>query len=171
MTNIDSILGFPGGSDGKNVCLQCGRPRFHPWVGKIPCRRNRTAATEARVLTTRGATARRSSWTAAGAWPPRATTGDGPPQQHRPSTAENLKIKIRRNKNIDIKRRRITNKGLPWWSSAGAWVQYLLRELDRSQAPQLSLHAASKDPMYHRETRCSHTNSVNEFFKENNNSI
>ena len=29
---------FPGGSDGR-VCLQCGRPGFHPWVGKIPWRR------------------------------------------------------------------------------------------------------------------------------------
>ena len=29
---------FPGGSDGR-VCLQCGRPRFDPWVGKISCRR------------------------------------------------------------------------------------------------------------------------------------
>ena len=29
--------GFPGGSDG--VCLQCGRPGFDPWVGKIPWRR------------------------------------------------------------------------------------------------------------------------------------
>ena len=28
-------LGFPGGSDG----LQCGRPGFDPWVGKIPWRR------------------------------------------------------------------------------------------------------------------------------------
>ena len=27
--------GFPGGSDGKeSICLQCGRPRFHPWVRK-----------------------------------------------------------------------------------------------------------------------------------------
>ena len=25
--------GFPGNPDGK---LQCGRPRFNPWVGKIP---------------------------------------------------------------------------------------------------------------------------------------
>ena len=33
------ILSFPGGSDGKSVCLQCGRPRFHPWAGKIPWRR------------------------------------------------------------------------------------------------------------------------------------
>ena len=30
---------FPGGSDGKSVCLQCGRPGFNPWVGKIPWRR------------------------------------------------------------------------------------------------------------------------------------
>ena len=39
------ILGFPVGSDGKKkkkkICLQCGRPRFDPWVGKIPCRRER----------------------------------------------------------------------------------------------------------------------------------
>ena len=31
-------LDFPG-SDGKSICLQCGRPRFDPWVGKIPWRR------------------------------------------------------------------------------------------------------------------------------------
>ena len=24
---------------GKNICLQCRRPGFDPWVGKIPCRR------------------------------------------------------------------------------------------------------------------------------------
>ena len=30
---------FPGGSDGKNICLQCRRPGFDPWVGKIPWRR------------------------------------------------------------------------------------------------------------------------------------
>ena len=30
--------GFPDGSDGKE-CLQCGRPGFDPWVGKIPWRR------------------------------------------------------------------------------------------------------------------------------------
>ena len=30
---------FPGGSDWLSVCLQCGRPRFNPWVGKIPWRR------------------------------------------------------------------------------------------------------------------------------------
>ena len=27
------------GSDGKESCLQCGRPGFDPWVGKIPWRR------------------------------------------------------------------------------------------------------------------------------------
>ena len=32
-------LNFPGGSDGKAVCLQCGRPGFNPWVGKISWRR------------------------------------------------------------------------------------------------------------------------------------
>ena len=29
-------LGFPGGSDGKESNLQCGRPGFISWVGKIP---------------------------------------------------------------------------------------------------------------------------------------
>ena len=33
-----TLMGFPGGSDGR-VFLQCGRPGFHPWVGKIPWRR------------------------------------------------------------------------------------------------------------------------------------
>ena len=28
--------GFPGGSDSKSLCLQCGKPWFSPWVGKIP---------------------------------------------------------------------------------------------------------------------------------------
>ena len=28
--------GFPGGSDGKSVCQQCGRPGIDPWAGKIP---------------------------------------------------------------------------------------------------------------------------------------
>ena len=31
-------VGSPDGSDGR-VCLQFRRPRFHPWVGKIPWRR------------------------------------------------------------------------------------------------------------------------------------
>ena len=29
------FLGFPSGSDSKRICLQCGRPGFNPWVGKI----------------------------------------------------------------------------------------------------------------------------------------
>ena len=33
--------GFLGGTDGKIVCLQCWRPEFDPWVGKIPWRRKR----------------------------------------------------------------------------------------------------------------------------------
>ena len=42
--NLVSIFegGYPGGSDGKKkkkICLQCRRPRFHPWVRKIHCRR------------------------------------------------------------------------------------------------------------------------------------
>ena len=30
-----TLLSFPHGSDGKSICLQCGRPGFDPWVGKI----------------------------------------------------------------------------------------------------------------------------------------
>ena len=33
---------FPGGSDG----IQCGRPGFGPWVGKIPWRRKRQPTPE-----------------------------------------------------------------------------------------------------------------------------
>ena len=32
-------LDFPDGPDSKSICLQGGRPRFDPWVGKIPWRR------------------------------------------------------------------------------------------------------------------------------------
>ena len=32
---FSSNTSFPGGSDGKSACLQCGRPRFDPWVRKI----------------------------------------------------------------------------------------------------------------------------------------
>ena len=36
----ESIQVAINGSDGKkNIHLQCGRPRFYPWVGKIPWRR------------------------------------------------------------------------------------------------------------------------------------
>ena len=30
---------FPGASDCKSICLQCGRPGFDLWVGKIPCKK------------------------------------------------------------------------------------------------------------------------------------
>ena len=29
-------MGFPGGSEVRSICLQCGRSGFDPWVGKIP---------------------------------------------------------------------------------------------------------------------------------------
>ena len=32
-------MGFPHNSVGKNICLQCRRPGFNSWVGKIPWRR------------------------------------------------------------------------------------------------------------------------------------
>ena len=32
---LTHVWSFPCGSDGKIICLQCGRPGFHPWVGKI----------------------------------------------------------------------------------------------------------------------------------------
>ena len=35
-TELSEKPNFPGGSDSKSVCLQCGRPGFNPWVGKIP---------------------------------------------------------------------------------------------------------------------------------------
>ena len=35
-----NFLDFPGGSDSKSVCLQCERPGFNPWVGKIPWKLN-----------------------------------------------------------------------------------------------------------------------------------
>ena len=37
--NLSHMLDFPGGSDSKSIYLQCGKPRFDPWVGKIPWRR------------------------------------------------------------------------------------------------------------------------------------
>jgi len=36
---VFNLRGFPGTSDGKSVCLHCGRPGFNTWVGKIPWRR------------------------------------------------------------------------------------------------------------------------------------
>ena len=32
------MKGFAGASDDKRICLQCRRPRFNPWGGKIPWR-------------------------------------------------------------------------------------------------------------------------------------
>jgi len=32
-------LGLPGWLRGSSVCMQCRRPGFDPWVGKIPLRR------------------------------------------------------------------------------------------------------------------------------------
>ena len=36
---VVSPVDSPGGLDSKRVCLQCRRPGFNPWVGKIPWRR------------------------------------------------------------------------------------------------------------------------------------
>ena len=36
-----SILGLPWWLGWWRICLQCGRPGFNPWVGKIPWRRER----------------------------------------------------------------------------------------------------------------------------------
>ena len=33
---LDDLTCFFGSSDGKSVCLQCGRRGFNPWVEKIP---------------------------------------------------------------------------------------------------------------------------------------
>ena len=45
MLPVPVFVDFPGGSDGKEsacnaICLQCGRPEFDSWVGKIPWRRD-----------------------------------------------------------------------------------------------------------------------------------
>ena len=36
-----SILGIPWCLTWQRICLQCGKPGFDPWVGKIPRRRER----------------------------------------------------------------------------------------------------------------------------------
>ena len=36
-----SLKGFPGGSAGKKIHLQCERPEFDSWVGKISWRKER----------------------------------------------------------------------------------------------------------------------------------
>ena len=33
------VRSSPRGSDGRSICLQCGRPGFDPWMGKILWRR------------------------------------------------------------------------------------------------------------------------------------
>ena len=40
-THIYSLTLIACSSDGKRICLQCRRPRFDPWVGKILWRRKR----------------------------------------------------------------------------------------------------------------------------------
>ena len=37
--NVERTVDFPGGSDSKESSCQCRRPRFDPWVRKIPWRR------------------------------------------------------------------------------------------------------------------------------------
>ena len=41
LISVLGIIGFPGGSDGKEsgICLQYRRPGFDPWVRNIPWRR------------------------------------------------------------------------------------------------------------------------------------
>ena len=39
--NHSRILGLPLWLSWERICLQCGRPGFDPWVGKIPWRRER----------------------------------------------------------------------------------------------------------------------------------
>ena len=38
---IHILTGLPLWLSWKRICLQCGRPGFNPWVGKIPWRRER----------------------------------------------------------------------------------------------------------------------------------
>ena len=38
LNSISTLLG-PSLAEVKSVCLECGRPGFSPWVGKIPWRR------------------------------------------------------------------------------------------------------------------------------------
>ena len=36
---IPKLMGFPGGTNGKEPACQCGRRGFNSWVEKIPWRR------------------------------------------------------------------------------------------------------------------------------------
>ena len=38
-TCVSGSIGFPWWLRGQSICLQCGRPRFDPWAGKIPWKR------------------------------------------------------------------------------------------------------------------------------------
>ena len=39
LASVFTFQSFAGGSDGKIACCQCWRPKFNPWVGRIPWRR------------------------------------------------------------------------------------------------------------------------------------
>ena len=39
LTFLWDFMDFPGGSNGRSICLQCERPGFDPWVRKLPWRR------------------------------------------------------------------------------------------------------------------------------------
>ena len=39
LTSTFSVLRLPQWLRQERICLQCQRPGFSPWVGKIPCRR------------------------------------------------------------------------------------------------------------------------------------
>ena len=41
---VHKLRGFPLWLSWQRICLQCGRSGFDPWVGKIPCRRERLPA-------------------------------------------------------------------------------------------------------------------------------
>ena len=49
------MVGFPGDSDGKRIRLQCQRPGFHPWVRKMPWRRELTSFPSIRVFSNESA--------------------------------------------------------------------------------------------------------------------
>ena len=41
MRQADDLLRLPSRLSWSRICLQCGRPGFSPWVGKIPWRKER----------------------------------------------------------------------------------------------------------------------------------
>ena len=60
LKNFPQFVDFPGGSDGKSVCLQCRRHGFNPWFGKIPL--GKEMATHSSILVWK------ISWMDGGAW-------------------------------------------------------------------------------------------------------